>query len=86
MYKNKKISIVVPAYNEETQIARVIDTMPDYIDYIVITDDKSTDNTINVIKQCQEANSKVILLQHEINEGVGGAIATGYKWSRDNDI
>jgi glycosyltransferase involved in cell wall biosynthesis len=86
MYKKKKISVVVPAYNEEVQILKVIDTMPGFVDFIVITDDKSTDRTVKVIQNCQKANPKIILIKHKANEGVGGAIATGYKWSRDNKI
>ena len=39
MYQNKSICVVVPAHNEETQIAKVIQTMPDYVDAIVIIDD-----------------------------------------------
>ncbi|MEZ5482024.1 MAG: glycosyltransferase family 2 protein [Porticoccaceae bacterium] len=86
MYRGKTVSVVVPAYNEESQIGRVIETAPDYVDYIVITDDKSQDNTVQVIKEYQNTNAKVVLICHEINEGVGGAIASGYKWSRDNQI
>ena len=43
MYKNKKICVVVPAHNEETQILKVIQTMPDYVDAIVVVDDASED-------------------------------------------
>ncbi|MFH0925184.1 MAG: glycosyltransferase [bacterium] len=31
-------------------------------------------------------SQRIVLIQHEINQGVGGAIATGYKWARDNDF
>lgn len=87
MYQNNRISVVVPAHNEETQIKRVIDTMPDYVDYIVIVNDTSTDRTSEVIRATPEyASGRVVLIEHEINQGVGGAIATGYKWSRDNNI
>ncbi|MBA7652982.1 hypothetical protein ES703_60822 [subsurface metagenome] len=34
MYKNKKIGVVVPAYNEEGFIEAVINTMPDFVDRI----------------------------------------------------
>ena len=84
MYKGKRVSVVVPAYNEETQIARVVETMPAFIDAIVIVDDKSRDNTTSVVKDLGKSYSQVVLLEHEVNQGVGGAIATGYKWSRDN--
>jgi len=87
MYHNHKISVVVPAYNEETQILKVIDTMPEFVDVIVIINDLSKDRTSEVIRNHKLfGTSKIMLIEHTINQGVGGAIATGYKWSRDNNI
>ncbi len=86
MFEGKKVAAVVPCYNEETQIKNVIDTMPSYIDSIVIIDDCSTDNTIQVVQNSILQHSKVILIEHEKNQGVGGAIATGYKYARDRDF
>jgi glycosyltransferase involved in cell wall biosynthesis len=86
MYKSKSIAVVVPCFNEETQIAKVINTMPAFIDHIVVVDDRSRDRTIEVVKEQQKHNPRLILLCHENNQGVGGAIATGYKWARDRDV
>ena len=86
MYKDKTICVTVPAYNEATQIGKVIETMPNYIDHIVVVDDCSRDETVEVVKRYKEENVKTLLIEHEVNQGVGGAIATGYKWARDNDI
>ena len=86
MYLNKVISVVVPSYNESHQIGKVISTMPEFIDYIVIVDDCSSDGMENVVKKYQEENKKVVLIRHLTNQGVGGAIATGYKWSRDKNV
>ncbi|MBF0572529.1 MAG: glycosyltransferase family 2 protein [Desulfamplus sp.] len=86
MYKEKSVCVVVPCHNEETQIANVIKTMPEYIDKIVVIDDKSSDKTINVIIECQKINQKVELIALRINQGVGGAIAQGYKYARDNNF
>lgn len=87
MYKNKSIVAVIPAHNEETQIGRVITTMPGYVDHIVIVDDCSPDRTSEVVQQyIAEGQRRVVLLRHETNQGVGGAIATGYKWARDRDL
>ncbi len=33
-----------------------------------------------------KSNDRLLLINHEKNQGVGGGIASGYKWSRDNDI
>ena len=85
MYRDQKVAVVVPAYNEETQIARVIDTMPEFVDQIVIIDDCSSDRTSEVIKlHPGMAAGRIELIPHKQNQGVGGAIATGYKWSRDH--
>ncbi|MBN3267452.1 glycosyltransferase family 2 protein [Bordetella bronchiseptica] len=84
MYKNHRITVVVPAHNEETQIGRVITTMPDCVDDIVIVNDCSRDRTSEIIRTYQVDHPRVVLLEHEKNQGVGGAIATGYEWARDN--
>ena len=76
MYKNKIIAVVVPAFNEETQINTVINTMPDFVDKIIVVDDCSTDKTIEMVNQYMPSKN-IILIQHEKNQGVGGAIATG---------
>ena len=46
-----KIDIVIPCYNESKQISNVIETMPEFVDYLVIIDDASTDNTLEIIDQ-----------------------------------
>jgi glycosyltransferase involved in cell wall biosynthesis len=87
VYRGKTVSVVVPAFNEETQISRVIDTMPDFIDRVIIVNDCSKDGTSNVVRSHRAFSSgRVVLIEHPLNQGVGGAIASGYKWSRDNAI
>ncbi|MFC1975133.1 glycosyltransferase family 2 protein [Chloroflexota bacterium] len=87
MYKDKLIGVVVPAYNEEKLIGRVIETMPDFIDKIIIVDDYSQDETPSIVRHYQNStDERVLLLEHKSNQGVGGAIATGYQWSRDHEI
>jgi glycosyltransferase involved in cell wall biosynthesis len=86
MFLEKTIAVVIPAYNEELLISRVINTMPDYVDHLVIVDDCSLDGTVATIKHLARTNKKIVLLEHQINQGVGSAIATGYKWARDSHI
>jgi len=87
VYRDCTIAVVVPAYNEETLIGRVIETMPDWVDRIVVVDDASKDGTISTVNgYLPEMNERLRLIQHETNQGVGGDIATGYKWCRDCGI
>ena len=86
MYRDKTIAVIVPAYNEEKLIGKVLETIPTFIDRIVVVDDASSDRTGEVVKAHQQEDSRIIYICHTKNEGVGGAIVTGYKWARDNEI
>jgi len=80
MYRGKSVGVVVPCHNEEHLIGTVIDTMPDYVDRIIIVDDVSSDGTAAVVAgYVERMPEKVRLIRHERNGGVGAAIVTGYK-------
>jgi len=87
MYKGKTIAVVVPTYNEEKLIGRVLETMPEWVDKIIVVNDASKDNTVREVKKFEEAlRGRLILLEHKKNQGVGKAIVSGYEWARDNNI
>jgi glycosyltransferase involved in cell wall biosynthesis len=86
MYKDKSVSVIIPCFNEENQIASVIETIPAFVDKIVVIDDNSKDKTLEILKKLQTSNDKIILIENKKNQGVGGSMASGYKWSRDNNI
>jgi len=87
MVQEHRIAVVVPAYNEQALIGRVIETMPDCVDRIVVVDDGSRDGTTDVVRRYMpQMGERLLLIQHETNQGVGGAIATGYKWCRDHEV
>lgn len=83
MFKDKSICVVVPAYNESTQIGKVLSTMPDFVDAVVVVDDASKDDTVGIVRRYQDKMGLVEVIQHETNKGVGAAISTGYIWARD---
>lgn len=74
--------IIIPAYNEEEGIEKVVDNIvqnyPQY-DYIVVNDG-SSDSTRNV---CRKRGYHYLNLS--INLGIGGAVQTGYKYAQDYD-
>ena len=87
MYKNKRIGVVVPAFNEEKFIATVIGRVPEYIDRIYLIDDASMDSTGEVASKLAANNQeKVRVIRHEQNGGVGKAITTGYKSCLEDNI
>jgi glycosyltransferase involved in cell wall biosynthesis len=73
------ISIIIPAYNEEEGIGKVLDALSKEESLnaaeIIVVDDASTDKTSVVIGNYPN----VLLLQHRINKGYGSAIVTGIK-------
>lgn len=80
MLEGQKIGVVVPCHNEAALIGRVIETMPAYVDRIIVVDDRSADRTSEIVQSYVDADpERVCLIVHEHNQGVGGAIATGYK-------
>jgi glycosyltransferase involved in cell wall biosynthesis len=77
MYKDHTITVVVPAHNESLLIGKTIQTMPEFVDHIIVIDDKSTDDTAAAAESTGDA--RVVVVRHEVNLGVGGAIMTGHR-------
>src|SRR5215813_7711178 len=87
MYEGKTIAVVVPAYNEEKLIGRVLETMPDFVDLIIVVDDASTDQTLDVAASYRQLlGDRLVLLYHKENQGVGAAIVTGYQQALAREI
>jgi dolichol-phosphate mannosyltransferase len=79
MYKNHRILLIAPAYNEELKIGQVVSRTPrDVVDTVLVVDDGSTDRTAQVAR---EAGAEVISLGAV--KGVGFAIRTGYALARE---
>ena len=87
MYKENKIAVVVPAYNEEDLISETITSIPDFVDKIIVIDDKSNDGTgEELLSLKNNFSDKLIIINHEKNMGVGCAIKTGYKKALNLDM
>lgn len=85
---DKKIAVIVPAYNEELLIKKTIDSIPEMVGEIILINDCSTDNTKNIIKEEMKSNKKINLINLEKNSGVGFAIVKGYEeaYKKNYDI
>lgn len=77
MSKEKKIAIIIPAFNEEASIKEVIESIPQGFDgvnerVIIVVDDGSTDQTARIAE-----STSVVVERHMTNKGVGSALMTG---------
>jgi glycosyltransferase involved in cell wall biosynthesis len=74
------LSIVVPAFNEEATLARVVEKLihVPYLFEIVIVDDCSTDKTLEIARQLAAKYPQVRALTHQRNRGKTDALRTGF--------
>ena len=81
---NLTLSIVFPAYNEADRIrpslmsaARFVRSL-DFAADIIVVDDGSADATADIVKEVQADHPTIRLIQHEVNQGKGIAVRTGF--------
>lgn len=88
----KSLSVLIPAYNEEENIKRVIKQALNDVrrftrDFeIVIVDDGSSDNTGKVAEAVAKENKRVKIIHHKFNQGLGKALQTGVKTCKKDFI
>lgn len=78
MYKGAQVGLVIIAYNEELLIRDTLDNVPSFIDHIIVVNDCSTDKTRDIVNTKKGEDNRIHLMNHEKNQGPGGAIITGY--------
>lgn len=81
MWKDLKITVVIPCYKVAAFIESTVDSLPDWIDHLILVNDCSPDNTLEKLKQLQLKNDKVMVLNNPENRGVGGAMISGYRYA-----
>ena len=73
------ISVVIPCYNVSKHIGDVISKLPEEVNWIITVNDRSKDDTETVLQELQATNNKIVVINHETNQGVGGAMLTGFR-------
>jgi len=73
--KPLKVCVVIPTYNNERTLKRVIDSVLDYLPYIIIVNDGSTDQTSEILKKYAHLTQ----IHHPKNSGKGTALRNGFK-------
>jgi glycosyltransferase involved in cell wall biosynthesis len=67
-------------------IGSVLETMPSFVDRVIVVDDCSEDHTVSEIQSCEKKDPRFFLVRHNHNQGVGKAIATGYRRAREEGL
>jgi glycosyltransferase involved in cell wall biosynthesis len=73
----KSVAVVVPAYREAQLIGETLRGVPAFVDRVYVVDDASDDGTADAARAL--GDSRVEVLRHEQNGGVGASIVSGYK-------
>ena len=77
-----KISVIIPCYNEERTILKVIRLVHESLDRyeyeIILVDDTSKDNTKMLLEKYSRSDEKIEVIYHDINSGKGAALRTGF--------
>ena len=76
--KNMKCSFIIPAYNSSQWIVKCLDSIPTRDDIeVIVVDDCSTDNTLEILNSYQNRWAKYTVLHQEVNRGPGEARQRG---------
>jgi glycosyltransferase involved in cell wall biosynthesis len=84
MLEGKSVAVVVPAYSEEALIGVTLGGIPGFVDRVYVVDDASPDGTAERARSF--GDSRIVVLGHERNQGVGAAILTGYERALEDGI
>tara|TARA_Y100000389_G_scaffold5366_1_gene5097 strand:- start:22530 stop:23459 length:930 start_codon:yes stop_codon:yes gene_type:complete len=81
MHNNKKIGVVIPCYRARKTIIKVLNSLPNYVDLVVLVDDKCPEKTGDFVKKniSKEKKKKISILYNELNQGVGATVVKGYR-------
>ena len=82
MMTGKKVLIVIPAYNEEPSLGKVIEEVTFYVPQadVLVVNDGSTDATARIARE-----ERVLILDHPYNMGIGATMQTGFVYALRND-
>ena len=78
-----RIAVVIPSFQAAQHIRRVIAGIPPFVSHIVVVDDCSSDETAALVARDAANDPRLVLVRHTVNQGVGGAVLTGYQQALD---
>lgn len=86
--RQRKISIVIPAYNEEDslkplfiELRKVFNEMKDFEFEVIIVDDGSTDNSLKILNEIKREDDRFKFISFQKNYGKSAALSVGFKYA-----
>jgi dolichol-phosphate mannosyltransferase len=73
------VAAVLPAYNVAKEVGSVLRAMPPIFTTIIVVNDGSADQTGAIAEHYAELDRRIVVIHHETNRGVGGAMVTGFR-------
>ena len=85
---NGKIALLIPCYNEENCVERMISDIVQELPeaFLVIVNDGSSDNTAEIVRAASMKNDHIILLDLPVNLGIGGAVQAAFRYAARNNF
>ncbi|WP_018968947.1 glycosyltransferase family 2 protein [Rubritalea marina] len=80
----RPLSVIIPSYNEESTVEQVIRSVfaVDLVGEVIVVDDCSGDRTAEVVERLCSEFPQLQLLRHDVNQGKGAALRTGFQAAR----
>jgi dolichol-phosphate mannosyltransferase len=82
--ETRTLAVVIPAFRAEATVTAVIQQIPEWVAQIIVVDDASPDQTIAVASGL--GDPRVVIVRHDRNRGVGGAMVSGFKKALDSGV
>jgi len=84
----KRSLVIIPTYNEADNVVKIIPEVlaQDEGFHVLIVDDNSPDGTANLVKEMQNSNPRIHLLERPSKRGLGTAYVAGFKYALSHDF
>jgi dolichol-phosphate mannosyltransferase len=77
MINNKKVAVVIPCYKVKKHIVKLVQSIDDYVDFIIVVDDCCPENS-GAFLRSKITRNNLVIIRNDVNRGVGGAVKVAY--------
>ncbi len=77
--KVARVAAVIPCFRVARHIEGVLSSLPESVHHIIVVDDCCPENTGAIAEEMAQRDSRITVIRHAANRGVGGAVISGYR-------